>query len=138
MPQMPQMNMNMANTAVGAGSRRGSGIAGMNPMQMQSVQTLAGYGSSSQRCSPPMQQIKSNSLSLPDSPTVVGNQRGRSNSLRVGYYSYYTHLPNDKQEHLTLTPAHPHSSNTHLDTHLFCLYVCLIFKIYSRSSRWLI
>ncbi|KAH8272555.1 hypothetical protein KR026_005781 [Drosophila bipectinata] len=83
MPQMPQMNMNMANTAVGAGSRRGSGIAGLNPMQMQSVQTLAGYGSSSQRCSPPMQQIKSNSLSLPDSPTVVGNQRGRSNSLRI-------------------------------------------------------
>nr|NP_001260862.1 slowpoke 2, isoform L [Drosophila melanogaster]AGB93395.1 slowpoke 2, isoform L [Drosophila melanogaster] len=82
-PQMPQMNMNMANTAVGAGSRRGSGIAGLNPMQMQSVQTLAGYGSSSQRCSPPMQQIKSNSLSLPDSPTVVGNQRGRSNSLRI-------------------------------------------------------
>lgn len=81
-PQMP----NMPNTAVGAGSRRGSGIAGLNPMQMQSVQTLAGYGSSP-RCTPPMQQIKSNSLSLPDSPTVVGSQRGRSNSLRVGYYS---------------------------------------------------
>lgn len=80
-PQMP----NMPNTAVGAGSRRGSGIAGLNPMQMQSVQTLAGYGSSP-RCTPPMQQIKSNSLSLPDSPTVVGSQRGRSNSLRVGYY----------------------------------------------------
>ncbi|XP_017147852.1 potassium channel subfamily T member 2 isoform X22 [Drosophila miranda] len=78
----PQMQ-NMSNTAVGAGSRRGSGIAGLNPMQMQSVQTLAGYGSSSQRCTPPMQQIKSNSLSLPDSPTVVGNQRGRSNSLRI-------------------------------------------------------
>ncbi|KRG04328.1 uncharacterized protein Dmoj_GI20202 [Drosophila mojavensis] len=77
-PQMP----NMSNTAVGAGSRRGSGIAGLNPMQMQSVQTLAGYGSS-QRCTPPMQQIKSNSLSLPDSPTVVGSQRGRSNSLRI-------------------------------------------------------
>ncbi|XP_017837804.1 potassium channel subfamily T member 2 isoform X4 [Drosophila busckii] len=53
-PQMPQM----PNTAVGAGSRRGSGIAGLNPMQMQSVQTLAG-------------------------PTVVGSQRGRSNSLRI-------------------------------------------------------
>ncbi|XP_017837807.1 potassium channel subfamily T member 2 isoform X5 [Drosophila busckii] len=77
-PQMPQM----PNTAVGAGSRRGSGIAGLNPMQMQSVQTLAGYGSSP-RCTPPMQQIKSNSLSLPDSPTVVGSQRGRSNSLRI-------------------------------------------------------
>ncbi|XP_017484395.1 PREDICTED: uncharacterized protein LOC108373060 [Rhagoletis zephyria] len=50
-------------------------------MQMQSVQTLAGYGSP--RCSPPIQQIKSNSLSLPDSPTVVGAQRGRSNSLRI-------------------------------------------------------
>ncbi|XP_075166280.1 slowpoke 2 isoform X7 [Haematobia irritans] len=44
----------------GPGSRRGSGMAGLNPMQMQSVQTLAG-------------------------PTVVGSQRGRSNSLRVGY-----------------------------------------------------
>ncbi|XP_033252210.1 potassium channel subfamily T member 2-like, partial [Drosophila miranda] len=53
----PQMQ-NMSYTAVGAGSRRGSGIAGLNPMQMQSVQTLAG-------------------------PTVVGNQRGRSNSLRI-------------------------------------------------------
>ncbi|XP_023033736.1 potassium channel subfamily T member 2 isoform X3 [Drosophila willistoni] len=53
-PQMSQMT----NTAVGAGSRRGSGIAGLNPMQMQSVQTLAG-------------------------PTVVGSQRGRSNSLRI-------------------------------------------------------
>ncbi|XP_032599472.1 potassium channel subfamily T member 2 isoform X7 [Drosophila grimshawi] len=52
--QMPSM----PNTAVGAGSRRGSGIAGLNPMQMQSVQTLAG-------------------------PTVVGSQRGRSNSLRI-------------------------------------------------------
>ncbi|XP_054090369.1 potassium channel subfamily T member 2 isoform X2 [Zeugodacus cucurbitae] len=69
------------SAATGAGSRRGSGIAGLNPMQMQSVQTLAGYGSP--RCSPPIQQIKSNSLSLPDSPTVVGTQRGRSNSLRI-------------------------------------------------------
>ncbi|XP_054736635.1 potassium channel subfamily T member 1 isoform X4 [Anastrepha obliqua] len=69
------------NANTGAGSRRGSGIAGLNPMQMQSVQTLAGYGSP--RCSPPIQQIKSNSLSLPDSPTVVGSQRGRSNSLRI-------------------------------------------------------
>ncbi|XP_046866274.1 potassium channel subfamily T member 2 isoform X1 [Drosophila willistoni] len=78
-PQMSQMT----NTAVGAGSRRGSGIAGLNPMQMQSVQTLAGYGSTSQRTPPMQQQIKSNSLSLPDSPTVVGSQRGRSNSLRI-------------------------------------------------------
>ncbi|XP_018788581.1 PREDICTED: potassium channel subfamily T member 2 isoform X9 [Bactrocera latifrons] len=46
------------SAAAGAGSRRGSGIAGLNPMQMQSVQTLAG-------------------------PTVVGTQRGRSNSLRI-------------------------------------------------------
>ncbi|XP_037950691.1 uncharacterized protein LOC119681536 isoform X1 [Teleopsis dalmanni] len=69
------------NAGAGAGSRRGSGIAGLNPMQMQSVQTLAGYGSP--RCTPPIQQIKSNSLSLPDSPTVVGSQRGRSNSLRI-------------------------------------------------------
>ncbi|XP_065369576.1 potassium channel subfamily T member 2 isoform X2 [Calliphora vicina] len=45
------------NSSAGAGSRRGSGM-GLNPMQMQSVQTLAG-------------------------PTVVGSQRGRSNSLRI-------------------------------------------------------
>ncbi|XP_055918259.1 potassium channel subfamily T member 2 isoform X6 [Eupeodes corollae] len=64
----------------GAGSRRGSGMS-MNPMQMQSVQTLAGYASP--RCTPPIHAIKSNSLSLPDSPTVVGSARGRSNSLRI-------------------------------------------------------
>lgn len=32
---------------------------------------------------PPLMSTKSNSLSLPDSPTVAGYQRGRSNSLRV-------------------------------------------------------
>lgn len=32
---------------------------------------------------PPLATTKSNSLSLPDSPTVAGYQRGRSNSLRV-------------------------------------------------------
>lgn len=127
-PQMPQMNMNMANTAVGAGSRRGSGIAGLNPMQMQSVQTLAGYGSSSQRCSPPMQQIKSNSLSLPDSPTVVGNQRGRSNSLRVGYYSYYTHT---HQTHTTDFLLYVCSFNSiHVST-----FVCYILTFMFRNTR---
>ncbi|XP_068144531.1 potassium channel subfamily T member 2 isoform X10 [Drosophila tropicalis] len=91
-PQMSQMT----NTAVGAGSRRGSGIAGLNPMQMQSVQTLAG-------------------------PTVVGSQRGRSNSLRVGYYYYYlpnilTYLP---------TPTHTHTqADTRFSTKLY-LFVCL-------------
>uniref|UniRef100_A0A1A9X3G4 Uncharacterized protein n=1 Tax=Glossina brevipalpis TaxID=37001 RepID=A0A1A9X3G4_9MUSC len=74
------VGVNAASVATGAGSRRGSGL-GLNPMQMQSIQTLAGYASS--RCTPPIQQIKSNSLSLPDSPTVAGVQRARSNSLRI-------------------------------------------------------
>ncbi|XP_017774282.1 PREDICTED: potassium channel subfamily T member 2 [Nicrophorus vespilloides] len=51
-----------------AGSRRGSGLG------------LSGYQSPRP---PPLVTTKSNSLSLPDSPTVAGYQRGRSNSLRV-------------------------------------------------------
>ncbi|XP_053976939.1 potassium channel subfamily T member 2 isoform X7 [Hylaeus anthracinus] len=47
----------------GAGSRRGSGIGLPR--------------------APPLGTTKSNSLSLPDSPTVAGTLRGRSNSLRV-------------------------------------------------------
>lgn len=49
-------------------SRRGSGLG------------LSGYQSPRP---PPLVTTKSNSLSLPDSPTVAGYQRGRSNSLRV-------------------------------------------------------
>lgn len=54
-----------------AGSRRGSGLG------------LSGYTAPRP---PPLVTTKSNSLSLPDSPTVVGGSpgyRGRSNSLRV-------------------------------------------------------
>ncbi|XP_023309933.1 potassium channel subfamily T member 2 [Anoplophora glabripennis] len=51
-----------------AASRRGSGLG------------LSGYQSPRP---PPLATTKSNSLSLPDSPTVAGYQRGRSNSLRV-------------------------------------------------------
>ncbi|XP_076665292.1 slowpoke 2 isoform X2 [Andrena cerasifolii] len=58
-----QMSAAVAS-AGGAGSRRGSGIS------------LAR--------APPLGNTKSNSLSLPDSPTVAGTVRGRSNSLRVG------------------------------------------------------
>ncbi|XP_011504488.1 PREDICTED: potassium channel subfamily T member 2 [Ceratosolen solmsi marchali] len=47
----------------GPGSRRGSGIGIAR--------------------APPLSTTKSNSLSLPDSPTVAGSLRGRSNSLRV-------------------------------------------------------
>ncbi|KAK9303111.1 hypothetical protein QLX08_005074 [Tetragonisca angustula] len=47
----------------GTGSRRGSGIGLPR--------------------APPLSTTKSNSLSLPDSPTVAGTLRGRSNSLRV-------------------------------------------------------
>lgn len=129
-PQMP----NMPNTAVGAGSRRGSGIAGLNPMQMQSVQTLAGYGSSP-RCTPPMQQIKSNSLSLPDSPTVVGSQRGRSNSLRVGYYYLSPSLPLSLFVYLSLslclslshnTPSHSTSVTDAFTFRLSCF--CFVYQ----------
>lgn len=49
-------------------SRRGSGLG------------LSGYQSPRP---PPLATTKSNSLSLPDSPTIVTYQRGRSNSLRV-------------------------------------------------------
>ncbi|KAF5272640.1 hypothetical protein FQR65_LT04882 [Abscondita terminalis] len=52
----------------GLGSRRGSGLG------LTSFQTSR---------APPLATTKSNSLSLPDSPTVAGYQRGRSNSLRV-------------------------------------------------------
>lgn len=54
--------------AAQASSRRGSGLG------------LSGYQSPR---APPLATTKSNSLSLPDSPTVAGYQRGRSNSLRV-------------------------------------------------------
>ncbi|XP_043278096.1 potassium channel subfamily T member 2 isoform X4 [Venturia canescens] len=60
-----QMSAAVASAGVttGGGSRRGSGIG------------LAR--------APPLGSTKSNSLSLPDSPTVAGSLRGRSNSLRV-------------------------------------------------------
>ncbi|KAG7203447.1 hypothetical protein KM043_013511 [Ampulex compressa] len=57
-----QMSAAVAS-AGGPGSRRGSGIGLARP--------------------PPLGTTKSNSLSLPDSPTVAGTLRGRSNSLRV-------------------------------------------------------
>lgn len=49
------------------GSRRGSGMAA----------TFA------QSRAPPLSTTKANSLSLPDSPTIITDFRGRSNSLRV-------------------------------------------------------
>lgn len=70
-------NMNLGQTAGGANSRRGSGY-GLN--NLQGVPPMSGYGTPR---APPLQTTKSNSLSLPDSPTLVGQTRGRSNSLRV-------------------------------------------------------
>ncbi|XP_014609318.1 PREDICTED: potassium channel subfamily T member 2 [Polistes canadensis] len=61
-----QMNAAVASAGFpggGPGSRRGSAIGLARP--------------------PPLGTTKSNSLSLPDSPTVAGTLRGRSNSLRV-------------------------------------------------------
>lgn len=63
--------------AAAANSRRGSGF-GINTLQ--GVQSMSGYGPPR---APPLVTTKSNSLSLPDSPTVAGQTRGRSNSLRV-------------------------------------------------------
>lgn len=65
-----QLVQQMASSSQ-AGSRRGSGLG------------LSGYTAPRP---PPLVTTKSNSLSLPDSPTVVGGSpayRGRSNSLRV-------------------------------------------------------
>lgn len=53
--------------AQGASSRRGSGMG----------------TSFSQPRAPPLSTTKANSLSLPDSPTIITDFRGRSNSLRV-------------------------------------------------------
>lgn len=61
-----------------AGSRRGSGF------QLNSLQGVSGYGTPRA----PFVTTKSNSLSLPDSPTIVGQNRGRSNSLRVKHILY--------------------------------------------------
>lgn len=61
--------MTAAAASQGAGSRRGSGLG------------LSGYTAPRP---PPLVTTKANSLSLPDSPTVIGAPaRSRSNSLRV-------------------------------------------------------
>ncbi|XP_070494364.1 potassium channel subfamily T member 2 isoform X2 [Chironomus tepperi] len=68
-------NINLAAASGGGqASRRGSGIA-MN------TQIPSGYHSP--RAPPLVNQQKSNSLSLPDSPSTAGQARGRSNSLRI-------------------------------------------------------
>lgn len=64
----------------GPGSRRGSGFTLNN---LQGVPNMSGYGTPRG----PLVTTKSNSLSLPDSPTVAGQTRGRSNSLRVRIYT---------------------------------------------------
>ncbi|CAG9558453.1 unnamed protein product [Danaus chrysippus] len=51
-----------------AGSRRGSALAGLTSLSPRA---------------PPLTSTKANSLSLPDSPTIITDFRGRSNSLRV-------------------------------------------------------
>lgn len=66
----------MAQAAASA-SRRGSGFC------LNQLQNLPGYGPTHRSASSYIVQNKSNSLSLPDSPTVAGQTRGRSNSLRV-------------------------------------------------------
>ncbi|CRL02893.1 CLUMA_CG015879, isoform B [Clunio marinus] len=72
-------NINLAAASAGASnSRRGSGI-GMNSMSGGQMQS----GYPSPRAPPLVNQAKSNSLSLPDSPQQGGQCRGRSNSLRI-------------------------------------------------------
>lgn len=93
-------NLNMAAAAAAAAaasSRRGSGF---NLNQMQSGGCggggvgsggVSGYGCGGATGpllaggvrGPPLVTIKANSLSLPDSPSMVGQTRARSNSLRV-------------------------------------------------------
>lgn len=79
-------NLNMAAAAAAAaaaGSRRGSGF---NLSQLSAGGVAgggAGYGPPHRRCTAQLFTTKSNSLSLPDSPNVVGQTRARSNSLRV-------------------------------------------------------
>lgn len=63
-----QSLLQQMSTTAQAGSRRGSGFG---------IPTFPAPRP------PPLMTTKSNSLSLPDSPTVAGYQRGRSNSLRV-------------------------------------------------------
>lgn len=68
-----------AAAAAAAGSRRGSGF---NLSQLAGgAGGVAGYGTP--RRGTALVTTKSNSLSLPDSPNVVGQTRARSNSLRV-------------------------------------------------------
>ncbi|XP_039763885.1 potassium channel subfamily T member 2 isoform X2 [Pararge aegeria] len=54
--------------AAAGGSRRGSALAGLANLSPRA---------------PPLTSTKANSLSLPDSPTIITDFRGRSNSLRV-------------------------------------------------------
>ncbi|XP_052746868.1 potassium channel subfamily T member 2 isoform X15 [Bicyclus anynana] len=54
--------------AAAAGSRRGSALANLSNLSPRA---------------PPLTSTKANSLSLPDSPTIITDFRGRSNSLRV-------------------------------------------------------
>ncbi|XP_038216273.1 potassium channel subfamily T member 2 isoform X3 [Zerene cesonia] len=54
--------------AAAGGSRRGSAMAGLTSLSPRA---------------PPLSTTKANSLSLPDSPTIITDFRGRSNSLRV-------------------------------------------------------
>jgi hypothetical protein len=73
-------NINLAAASGGGqASRRGSGIA---------INTQIPSGYHSPRAPPLVTQQKSNSLSLPDSPSTVGQARGRSNSLRVNNISH--------------------------------------------------
>lgn len=79
-------NINIGAALSGGGSRRGSALA-LNQLQMQNIQPLSGYAPP--RAPPHIQQIKSNSLSLPDSPNnVVGATRARSSSLRVRFFLF--------------------------------------------------
>lgn len=76
-------NLNMAAAAAAAaaaGSRRGSGF---NLSAGGGSGGAAGYGPPYRRCTAQLVTTKSNSLSLPDSPNLVGQTRARSNSLRV-------------------------------------------------------
>lgn len=97
-------NLNIGQAVAAAASRRGSGF-GLNTLQG----VLPGYGT--QRA-PPIVTNKSNSLSLPDSPTIAGQTRARSNSLRVNF-NHFICMPID--------PNHPQ----------YCACVCVYSNTYN-------
>lgn len=108
-------NLNMAQAAASA-SRRGSGFC------LNTLQNMPGYGLSHRSASSYIVQNKSNSLSLPDSPTVAGQTRGRSNSLRVSIFEWFpiTNANACEQMNRLMYANLIHFSNLNRSKAIFC------------------